>query len=99
VDENLNVYVIDFADAMYAPAEYDMAYVVSALFCFEKPYMTGYFGEYDVSDIVDLCMAWLPVHAWGQATMAGNFETMEEIVSFAVMREKLHELIASEKNK
>ena len=99
VDDKLNVHIVDFADAMYAPAEYELVYIVSSLFCFEKPYMTGYFGEYDVDDIADLCMAWLPVHAWGHDATEGNLRDVTDIKSFAVMREKLHELIISEKNK
>jgi len=51
VDYNMNIYLIDFADGMLAPALCEQAYIVSALFCFEKPYMTGYFGEYDVADL------------------------------------------------
>jgi serine/threonine protein kinase len=99
VDENLNVYLIDFADAMFAPVEYEKAYITSALFCFEKPYMTGYFGDYTVDDITDLCMAWLPVHAWGHATIVGNFESVEDISSFSILRERLKNLIETEKNK
>ena len=99
-DENLNVYLIDFADAMYAPAPYERSYVVSALFCFEKPYMTGYYGgDYSVEEITDLCMDWLPVHAWGHATINGNLSPVGEITSFAVLREKLYELIKKEKRK
>jgi serine/threonine protein kinase len=100
IDDNLKVYLIDFADAMYAPATYERAYVVSALFCFEKPYMAGYFGgDYDVEEIVDLCMTWLPIHAWGHATTQGNFNAVKEISSFAIMREKLRELVKSEKER
>jgi serine/threonine protein kinase len=99
IDENLNVYLIDFADAMYAPVEYELVYIVSSLFCFEKPYMTGYFNDYDVEDIVDLCMTWLPVHAHGHATTQGNFEAFNKITSFAVLRERLRELIKTEKER
>jgi len=99
VDDELNVYIIDFADAMFAPAEYEQAYVVSALFCFEKPYMTGYFGDYSVEDILDLCMNWLPVHAWGNSTVEGNLEFVEDITSFAVLRERLRNLIQTETEK
>jgi hypothetical protein len=59
--------------------------------------MTGYFGDYSVEDIVDLCMAWLPLHAWGHSTTESNLETAEEISSFAVMRERLYKLIEKEK--
>jgi len=93
VDDNLNVYIIDFADAMYAPAEYEHVYAASGLFCFEEPYMKGYFGNYAVQDIVDLCMTWLPIHVWGHSTIVGNLKPVSEITSLAVLREKLHSLI------
>jgi serine/threonine protein kinase len=99
VDEELNVYIVDFADAMYAPAEYEQVYVASALFCFEKPYMAGYFGDYTVDYIVDLCMAWLPVHVWGHAIIVGNLKPVSEIGSFDVLRERLWNLITYEKQK
>jgi len=34
--------------------------------------MLGYFGDYNADDIADLCMKWLPIHAWGHATVEGN---------------------------
>ena len=69
------------------------------LFCFEKPYMMGYFGDYDVDDIVNLCMTWLPVHAWGHATTKGNLDFVDSITSFAVMRERLYEFVENEKER
>ena len=100
VDDEMNVYIVDFADAMYAPAEYELLYIVSALFCFEKPYMVGYFGgDYSVDDIVNLCMTWLPVHAWGHATTEGNLENVAEITSLAILRERLEKLIVTEKER
>ena len=95
VDDKRNVYIVDFADAMYAPKEYEQLYIVSSLFCFEKPYMLGYFGDYAVEDIVDLCMTWLPIHAWGHSATEGNLKPAKEITSFAVMRERLYNLITS----
>jgi len=97
IDDNLNVYVLDFADAMHAPAEYELVYIVSSLFCFEKPYMEGYFGEYATEDIINLCMTWLPVHANGHATTEGNLKPVADIVSFDVMRERLWKLIEKER--
>jgi len=99
VDEELGVYIIDFADAMYAPAEHEEAYIVSGLFCFDKAYLMGYYGNYEVNDVVDLCMAWLPIHTWGHATVAANLKPVDEIVSFDVMRQRLFALVAREKEK
>ena len=98
IDDEKKVYLIDFADAMYAPAPYEQVYIISALFCFEKPYMTGYFGgDYDADEIVDFCMTWLPVHAWGHSAIKGNLDTVDEISSFAVLRERLCDLIKERK--
>ncbi|MCL2397281.1 MAG: aminoglycoside phosphotransferase family protein [Defluviitaleaceae bacterium] len=93
LDDKLNVYIIDFADAMYAPVEYELVYIASALFCFEKPYMTGYFGEYDVDYILSMCTKWIPLHAWGHATTKENLGEVAKITSIAVMRGKLYDLI------
>jgi aminoglycoside phosphotransferase (APT) family kinase protein len=94
VDDELNVYIIDFADAMYAPAEYEQVYVVSALFCFEKPYLIGYFGDYTHDGILDLCMTWLPIHVWGHSVAASNLKPVAEIDSLEEMRRRLHVLIS-----
>jgi len=90
-DENLNLAIIDFADSVAAPIEYEHAYVACALFAFEKPYMQGYFGEdYAIEEILDLCVAWLPIHAWGPDVLE-EIGPPEEITSFAVLRERLLE--------
>lgn len=97
VDDNLNVYLVDFADAMYAPAEYEQLYVLSALFTFEKPYMQGYLGEdYNPEHIIDLCMKWMPVHAWGHSTASDHLKPTCEVTSFEVMRTRLRELVGRE---
>jgi len=61
--------------------------------------MIGCFGEYDVEDILSMCMKWLPVHAWGHATTKGNLIEVAEINSFSIMQEKLHDLIKNEQEK
>jgi len=99
IDNNLNVFLIDFANAMHAPAEYEQAYIASCLWCFEKPYMVGYFGDYCVEDIVELCMTWLPIHAEGNDTIIGNLGSADKITTFAVLREKLYDIIETEKQK
>ena len=89
-DDNMNVSLVDFADSMYAPAEYELVYIVSSLFGFEKSYMEGYFGEnYIVDDILALCMMWLPIHAWSHGMLAEAIGPAEQITSFSVMRQRL----------
>ena len=100
VDDNMHVALIDFADAMYAPTEYEWVYIVSSLFGFEKPYMEGFFAaKYSIDDVLALCMKWLPVHAWSHGLLAEMIGPAEDITSFAVMRERLRNWIESEKRK
>jgi len=61
--------------------------------------MTGYYGEYKSEDIVDLCMAWLPVYSNGYGVIEGHLKSVGDIVSFHIMRERLFDLIESERQK
>lgn len=99
VDDNLNLYLIDFADAMYAPAGYEQALIACELFCFEKSSMTGYFGDYSVDEITRLCATWLPVHDSGEHTLRCNIGPASEVTSFKVMYERLLNMIKLEKEK
>ena len=93
IDDDMNVFIIDFADAMYAPPEYEQVYVIGGFFDFEQPYMEGYFGgSYDIEDIIELCMKWLPVHAWAHSGVDA-LKPAAEITSLDVMRERLREYI------
>jgi serine/threonine protein kinase len=99
IEENLNLYIMDFADAMYAPAGYEQALIACELFCFEKPYMTGYFGYYSPHDITDLCATWLPLHDSGEHTLRCNIGPASEVTSFQVMRERLYKMIEAERGR
>jgi serine/threonine protein kinase len=93
VDDDLNCYILDFADAMFAPPEYELLYVVSALFNFEKPYLQGFLGDYKTEDIVNLCMKWLPIHAWGHGETAEKLKPATEVFSFEIMRQRFKDLM------
>ena len=96
-DDALNLSIIDFASAMYAPVEYELTYAVCLMCNFEKPYVEGYLGGgYSIDDIVDMCMTWLPVHAWGHDVILWLLESVEDIASFAVLREQLYSLVQKE---
>jgi len=44
LDARGRLYIIDFADAVLAPVEYELASIVCQVFSFERPFMEGYFG-------------------------------------------------------
>ncbi len=92
VDDNMNVFIVDFADAMYAPPEYEQVYVINGFFDFERPYMEGYFGDdYNIETIMELCLKWLPVHAWTHGMEM--LKPTVEITSLNIMWERFRKLI------
>jgi len=88
-------YIAELLFFVVADGSHELVYIVSSLFGFEKPYMEGYFsGNYDVDNILELCMMWLPVHAWSHGMLAEIIGPAAEITSFAVMRNRLRDWLA-----
>jgi len=97
IDAKGKLYIIDFADAVLAPSEYELAAVVCELFCFEKPYMDGYFGEYDAVKFTEKCFDGLLLHDFGYNIIRCNLGHIDEITSLAVLRERLYTSIKNNK--
>lgn len=96
VDSSGQIYVIDFADAMLAPVEYELAALVCELFCFEKPYMDGYFGTYEVETLTEQCFEGLLLHEFGYNIIRSNFGGIEQITSLAVLKERLRTALSKQ---
>jgi len=97
IDNTGKLYIIDFADAVLAPPEYELAAIVCQLFCFEKPYMDGYFGKYDATELAEKCFDALLLHDFGYNIIRCNFGCIDEITSLAVLRERLCTAIKNNK--
>jgi serine/threonine protein kinase len=99
IDANGELYLIDFADAVLAPVSYEQSVVACELFCFEKPYMLGYFGDYKVADIVELCRNGMLIHDFGGDILRHSIGPADEISSLEVLRERLYHIVKTEKEK
>lgn len=97
IDASGKLYIIDFADAVIAPCEYELAAVICELFCFEKPYMDGYFGVYDNAELADSCFDGLLMHDFGYNIIHCNLGKDDDITSLAVLRERLYTAIKNNK--
>lgn len=97
IDTKGKLYIIDFADAVLAPPEYELAAVVCELFCFEKPYMDGYFGDYDAIELAEKCFDGLLLHDFGYNIIRCNFGRIDEITSLDVLRERIYTAIKNNK--
>lgn len=97
VDTAGKLYIIDFADAVLAPPEYELAALICELFCFEKPYMDGYFGKYDAAELAEKCFEGILLHDFGYDIIRCNLGCIDEITSLAELKERLYTAIKNNK--
>lgn len=95
IDGNYNVHIIDFADSLIAPAEYELPAIVCELFCFDKAFMKGYFGYENITDITEKCFKGLLLHEFGSDIIRCNLGNLSEIDSLKSLKEKLYLAIDS----
>lgn len=93
IDENGGVYIIDFADALLAPPEYELPAIICELFCFDKAYMNGYFGEQNIEGVTELCLKGLLLHDFGSYIIRCNLGNINEITSIKTLKDKLRQAI------
>lgn len=84
------IYIIDFADAVLAPAIYEQALVASELFQFDKDFLRGYFGEYDSRELTELCFQGLLIHDFGGDIVGQHVAGPEEITGLNVLKEQIY---------
>jgi serine/threonine protein kinase len=99
LDADKELYIIDFADAVLAPVSCELALTTSELFCFEKPFMQGFFGDYTAEDIAELCINGLLIHDYGAGILRASLGSADGISSLEILRERLIWLIKAEKEK
>lgn len=90
------LFIIDFADAVTAPIIYEQAHVASELFQFDKGFLTGYFGKYEIDWLADLCFNGLLIHDFGGDIVEQHVAKPEEITSLKILCERLYGLIGKD---
>jgi serine/threonine protein kinase len=87
------LFVIDFADAVLAPIEYEHAAVAVELFDLDPSLLRGFFGDYTADGMIELCLNGLLIHDFGGDIIAqhigkpGEFQCLEDLR--AAFRKKL----------
>jgi tRNA A-37 threonylcarbamoyl transferase component Bud32 len=66
------LFIIDFADAVLAPAVYEHALVAVELFDLDPALMRGYFGDYDAVEMTEICLSGLLIHDFGGDVVAAH---------------------------
>ena len=65
IDDAGRLYVIDFADSLYAPASYEDMAVICDAFRFDPWFLKGYFGDMGSEEITERCIKGILCHEYG----------------------------------
>lgn len=86
--------VIDYADALTAPPEVELACVVCEAFQLEKPYLAGFFGAYDPAALAETCLAGLLLHDFGENIIRDHFAAPQDVADVDALRRLLLRALA-----
>jgi len=86
------IYIIDFADALPAPIDYEHA-LLAAEFDYDPALMQGYFGEEPVDTLAERCFAGTLIHDFGGDIAAQRIARPEEVDCLEELRQVLYQKI------
>jgi len=84
--------IIDFADAVLAPMNYEYV-LICELFKYERAYLEGFFGKYNIDELTDICLEGMLIHDFGGDIARLCIAPPEEITGIGVLRQRLREKI------
>jgi len=91
------IYLIDFADAMLAPLSYEHSLAAFELLGMDTALLFGYFGDYDVGELTDICFDGLLMHINGGGIIRHYYGDAGEFAGLADLRKKLHATLSTAK--
>jgi len=86
------IYIIDFADALLAPIDYEHA-LLAAEFGYDPALMRGYFGDEPADSLAARCFAGTLIHDFGGDIAADRIAKPEEAGCLEALRQRVHEKI------
>ena len=93
ISTNGEIYLIDFADAVMAPIEYEHELVAIDVFEFDPALLHGFFGNYTTSGLVELCFNGLLIHDFGGDTIEEHIGKPSEFQCLDDLRKRLKQKI------
>lgn len=87
--------LIDFADAVLAPREYETAAIVCDLFGFDADFMAGYFGNENRGEIAGACLRGLLLHDFGATLIQIGLGNPDGISTIAALAQRLRTAITA----
>ena len=87
------IFIIDFADAVLAPIAYEHGHVAVELFNFDSALLKGFFGDYRVEELTEICFNGLLIHDFGGDIIKQYLGEPKEFKKLENLRERLEQKI------
>lgn len=87
------VWILDFADSVNAPVEYEYAALFPGLFRMERAYFDGFFGTWDAGEVAELLTYGFCIHRFGGHIIGEWVEDRGSLRNVAELRERLKEIL------
>jgi len=87
------IYVIDFADAVLAPIEYEHELIAIDVFQFDPALLHGFFGNYTINELAELCFNGVLIHDFGGDTIEEHIGKPSEFQCLEALRQKIYDKV------
>jgi len=89
VTQQGELYLIDFADAVLAPVEYEHALVAIGLFELDEALLRGYFDGYTADEILEVCFSGILIQGYGGEDLPWHVGKPDEFQCLEDLRTRL----------
>lgn len=80
---NNKLYLLDFADSLYAPKVYEESLIIAELFEFDRSSILGYFNNFDIDKLTEICISGLLIHEFGGYVIKDRIANPKDIESIS----------------
>lgn len=87
IDKNRELYLIDFADALAAPVELELAGMIIDGFRFDPDFVRGFCGRYNKEELAEALLYGVLIHDYGVNIIQDNIGIPGEIYSVQMLRD------------
>ena len=93
--ENGQIWILDFADSVTAPVEYEYASLFPGLFRLETPYLDGFFGtgQWTPESVAEILTYGFCLHRFGGHIIDDLFEDSDALQNVGDLREAIRKMI------
>lgn len=95
--EDGRICLIDFADSVIAPVEYEYASLIPGMFLMEKSYLDGFFGAWDVETLTEQLTYGICIHRFGGACCGDDIFEEMDLRDVKSLRNEIYRLLYTAK--